>query len=249
MNTNMVRFSLVSVMMLASLLTCLAIRHASREKLEQRDAELAVQSEQIDALTADNARLAKISRTPDAPAIATTDELQKLRTEVQSLQQQIATAGQQASAASQAAATNAKAPVQHTDEYWKQLHALVGGKQSDAMKLATPLMDYARDHGGQFPTSFDQVSKYLRKDGLNPNAANEFEVVYTGTMDAVKDLPNMEVPLLRQRQAWPGPDGTKMERVYGFMGGMADIVESEDNFQSWEAAHLINATGAAESNQ
>jgi hypothetical protein len=92
MNANRVKFSLVGVMTLASLLTCLAVRHASREKLEQRDAQLAVQSEQIKALTADNARLAKISRTPDAPAIAATDELQKLRTEVKSLQQQVATA-------------------------------------------------------------------------------------------------------------------------------------------------------------
>ena len=235
--------------MLASLLTCLAIRHASREKLEQRNAELAVQSEQIKALTADNARLAKISRTPAAPAIAATDELQKLRTEVKSLQQQVATAEQQASAASQPTATNAKAPAHHTDEYWKQLRALGEGKQSDAMKLSLALKHYAEDHGGQFPTRFEQARQYLPKDGLDPNAASEFEIVYTGTMDAVKDLPSMEVPLLRQRQAWPGPDGTKMNRVYGFMGGMTDIVESEDNFQSWEAAHLINATGAAERNQ
>ncbi|HZV36419.1 MAG TPA: hypothetical protein VFB72_17715 [Verrucomicrobiae bacterium] len=247
MKKNIVKFSLVGVMMLASLLTCLAIRHASREKLEQIDAQLAVQSQQIDALTADNARLTKISRTPEAPPMATTDELQKLRTEVQSLQQQVATAEQQARAASQAATANAKAPVQHTDEYWKQLRAMSGGKQSDAMKLGFALMDYAVDHGGQFPTSFDQVSQHLPKDGLNPNVANEFDIVYTGTMDAVKDLPNMEVPVLRQRQAWPGPDGTKMERIYVFMGGMSTIVESEDNFQSWEAAHLINATDTAES--
>jgi hypothetical protein len=129
------------------------------------------------------------------------------------------------------------------------LRALGGGKQSDAMKLVLVLMAYADDHGGQFPTRFEQARQYLPKDGLDPNAASEFEIVYTGTMDAVKDLPNEEVPLLRQRQAWPGPDGTKMEKIYGFMGGMTDTVESEDNFQSWEAAHIINATGAAESNQ
>jgi hypothetical protein len=248
MNTNLIKFSVAGVMILASLLICLMIHHASREKSEQRDAELAAQSEQIDALTTDNARLAKISPAPDASAIATTDELQKLRAEVRSLQEQVATARQQASAASLAAATNAKAPVHHTDEYWKQLHALAGGKTFDAMQLGTALMEYAEHHGGRFPTSFGQANQYLPKDGLDPNATSEFEIVYPGTMDAVKNLPNEEVPLLRQRQAWPGPDGTEMERIYGFMGGMSMIVESDDNFQSWEAAHLINAADVAGGN-
>jgi hypothetical protein len=110
-------------------------------------------------------------------------------------------------------------------------------------------MQYAEHHDGQFPTSFDQASQYFPKKGWDPNAVGEFEIVYTGTMEAVKDLPSMEVPLVRERQAWPGPDGTEMERVYGFMGGMSMTVESEDNFQSWEAAHLINATEATESSQ
>ncbi len=247
MNRNTLKVSLVGLLLMASLLACLAIRRASREKLGARDAQLAAQAQRIDALRADNARLAKISRAPDAATTATPDELLRLRAEVQLLKQQVATAEQQARAASQAAATKAKEPVQHPDEYWTQLRARAEGSLSDAIRLVPALMEYARNHGGQFPASLDQAGQYFPQ-GLDPDAARKFEIVYTGTMDAVKDAPGAEVPLVRQRQAWLGPDGTKLERVYGFVGGMCQTIESDDNFQSWEAEHLINATGAAKSN-
>ncbi len=67
-------------------------------------------------------------------------------------------------------------------------------------------------------------------------------------MHEVKNLPSLEIPLVRQRQAWPGPDGIKMARIYGMMGGACRVIESDDNFQSWEAEHVINVAQGGQTN-
>lgn len=66
----------------------------------------------------------------------------------------------------------------------------------------------------------------------------EFEIVYQGSYNELTNVPWQAVALIRERQAWPTPGG-KWARVYVMAGGAIEIVESEDNFQSWEAAHII----------
>jgi len=44
--------------------------------------------------------------------------------------------------------------------------------------------------------------------------------------------------LIRERSPWTAPSG-KSARVYGMGDGSSQVVEADDNFQSWEAIHLI----------
>jgi len=44
--------------------------------------------------------------------------------------------------------------------------------------------------------------------------------------------------VIRDKQTWQG-EGGRMMRVYGFVGAEAQIISSDDDFQSWEAQHVI----------
>src|SRR2546426_4809081 len=92
----------------------------------------------------------------------------------------------------------------------------------------------------ELPSNFDQAAPYLR-EGLASLAGNkEFEMVYQGSINELTNVLLKAVSLIRERQAWPTPDG-KWAKIYVMADGWATIVESDDNFQSWEAAHVLSA--------
>lgn len=72
----------------------------------------------------------------------------------------------------------------------------------------------------------------------NKNLTSEFEIVFRGTLDDLTNVPEQAVVLIRERQPWPTPGG-KWARLYVMANGEISVVESDDNFQSWEAAHVI----------
>ena len=67
---------------------------------------------------------------------------------------------------------------------------------------------------------------------------SEFEMVYQGSYNELTNVPWQEVALIRERQAWLTPSG-KRARIYVMTSGEIAIVESDDNFQSWEAEHIV----------
>ena len=78
----------------------------------------------------------------------------------------------------------------------------------------------------------------MRKERMSLTGTNAFEIVYQGSLDQLKNIPLGSVALIRDRQAWLAPSG-KMAKVYGMADGSGLIVESDDNFQSWEAEHIL----------
>ena len=64
-------------------------------------------------------------------------------------------------------------------------------------------------------------------------------------MDDLAGVPAQSVALLRQQQAWPTPAG-KSARIYVMVGGKVQVVESDDNFQSWEAGHVVPESGTGQ---
>lgn len=120
------------------------------------------------------------------------------------------------------------------------------GKLNDARAVTAALQRYAQDHAGLFPASLDQASVYLplpsRKlkpwENAPVSGTNDFEIVYQGTTNELTDIPLRRVALIRERQPWLTPDG-KWARVYGYADGAVSAVESDDNFQSWDALHII----------
>ena len=133
------------------------------------------------------------------------------------------------------------------------------GKLGDARDLSSAVRKYASEHQGEFPANFDQAAPYYMKVEIAfPGSANstnvrvadlvrrrtapmtgtsKFEMVYQGSYNELANVPWQEVALIRERQAWPTPGG-KWARIYVMANGEVNVVESDDNFQSWEAEHI-----------
>lgn len=121
------------------------------------------------------------------------------------------------------------------------------GKLNDSRAFTAALRHYAADHQGVFPLSLDQVASYLPQptnQNLEPwenapvSGTNYFEIVFQGTTNDLANIPLRRVALIRERQAWLTPDG-KWARTYGYADGFAETVSSDDNFQSWDALHIV----------
>jgi len=137
-----------------------------------------------------------------------------------------------------------------SDEYARTLSDLARETNSfagDARNLQYALVGYAKDHGGQWPQQLSELEPYKWTDELplagsfkGPDTlagTNYFDIAYHGSLDSLSgDLGN-EIAILRQHDAWPTPDG-KQARVYVTYLRRVFVVESSDNFVSWEAEHL-----------
>ena len=115
---------------------------------------------------------------------------------------------------------------------------MAAGKMKDASSLHGAIEHYLENHQGQFPLSLDQLAPYLQKEHLSLTGTNEFEIVYTGTSDRFTNIPTQGVAVFRERQAWLAPSGN-WARLYVTADGFRHIVESDDNFQAWEAEHIF----------
>jgi hypothetical protein len=228
----------------------LMIQSKSQVKFRERETLLQQQDKQLAALTAENQRLSNlVAHANNAPPENHTAELAKLRSEAEALKKQTNDLGRQLEKSPEPQpARPAPVPETHTPEYWEQLHQMAGGKTTDAMRLALGFWYYASDHQGQCPSNLDQIAPYLAKENLSLSGTNQFEIVYQGSLDNLKGLPIGTIAVIRDQQTWVGPDG-KMMRVYGMAGGVGQIVASDDNFQSWEAQHVISPPKAGQSGQ
>jgi hypothetical protein len=119
---------------------------------------------------------------------------------------------------------------------------------TDAKVLVMAFRLYADDHQNQSPVGLDQLDAYLAKENRTLSGTNQFEIVFQGSLDQLQGLPPGAVAVVREQQPWPGPNG-KMMRVYGFADGHSQMVVSDDNFQSYEAQHVIMPTTTVPSGQ
>ena len=230
---------LIGAIALAGAATSLVLQHQAQAKLCEKDDLARQQANQLTEVAAEHQRLSNlVAQAQSPPAEEPTAELQRLRGEAQRLRKQTDDLGKQREATrrSRASQTTRTTPP-HPPEYYEQMHQIAGGKTKDAMTLGRAFNEYASDHQDQFPSSFDQVASYLREGGQPLTGTNEFEIVYQGSPRQSK-VPLGAIIVFRERQAWQTPSGT-WAKVYGIADGTAQIVESDDNFKSWEAKHIM----------
>ena len=239
MSMTKLQVSLATAVTIAGMATSLMVERRARFKLGETDEFRRQQTTQLAELAAEHQRLSNLlTGARGAPTGDQVGELQRLRTEVEGLRKIVKVLEDDQTERSRLSATRTHSDKEsHPPEYWQQLHQRAGGKPKDAVIVSSVICKYARNHQGQFPSSLDQIAPYLlREPGLT--GTNEFEIVYQGSLDQLTNVPLQSVAVIRDRQSWQAPSG-KMAKVYGMAGGIGQIVESEDNFQSWEAEHII----------
>ena len=247
----------------AGVMASLLVQRHARTKLLESDTLLQQQDNQLAELSAENQRLSNLVAQTELHAQAKTngaspndraDELAKLRAKVEALRQQTKQLAKQVAEKRRVAGTQffTSGDSNLLDHNHEQNITFAGGpradgKLNDARGLNAALRKYADDHQGEFPRNLDPVAPYLPKplEANSPpwanaplSGTNDFEMVYQGSQNDLSNIPPRRVALIRERQPWLTADG-KWARVYGYADGAASTVESDDNFQSWDAQHII----------
>ncbi len=254
---------LMGAIVTAVVMASLIIQRQAQDKLGENETMLQQQNDRLVKLAAEHQRLAlRLVQTKKAPDDGMVEELSKLRVEADTLRKQSNELGNMLMASHRSPLARSFTPDTSTgsdiasqvvsdsssDEYKKQLYSMAAGtsgrKISDARNLSWSVRKYAREHQGEFPTNFEQAASYRYAD-QEPPQSSEFEMVYQGSLTELTNIAWDAVVLFRERLAWWTPGG-KWGRIYVMAGGSPFVVESEDNFQSWEAARVIPPPSAGQ---
>jgi type II secretory pathway pseudopilin PulG len=250
---------LTGAILAAAVLASLLLQRRTQAKLRENEAALRQQDSQLAELGAENQRLSNLvvqTKTDRATAEDRTAELALLRAKVEALRQQTNQLATQLAENRRLVGAQffARGDFNLLDHEHESATTFAGGpretgKLNDVRALTAALRMYADQHQGEFPLSLDKVAPYLPKplEADSPpwvnaplTGTNDFEIVYQGSQNALTNIPPRRVELIRERKPWLTPDG-KWARVYGHADGAASTVESDDNFQFWDAQHIIPA--------
>jgi len=245
MSLTKLKIGVIAGIAVAGLVLSLAIQHRADIQIREQDKMLHRQAEQLVALAAEHERMSNVVvKVESTPPDAQRRELQRLRSEAEQLGQQINDLERKSEQSrrvreAQAAAAYSHPPgYDYPPEYWKHENEITVGKSKDAELLSRAFWAYYREHQFQFPSNLDQLASYLLRNRESLTGTNEFEMIYAGTPAGLTNFPTQIVAVLRERQAWLAPSGRRA-RVYGMLTVPPRIVETDDNFQSWEAEHII----------
>jgi RNA polymerase sigma factor (sigma-70 family) len=245
MTMTKLRLAVVSALIITGAATPLLLQHQAQVQLRRENQALRQQNDQmaerLAPLAAENARLsnivaqvAKASRPP---------ELLRLRGEIGALRRQ----------------TNELAELQEKLQQENQrlrevskpeaaaAAALHSQKAGFARNFALALISYAIENQNQFPTNFDQVTRFFPVvwkhspvptsdlDGFM-KATDQFEIVSSGSFDKLTDPGSVIV--VRERQAWLLPEGG-WAKTYGYADGHTETHTTTDgNFDRWDSQSL-----------
>jgi len=246
----------VSSVIVATSIASLLIQNRAKAKFRENEIVLMQQSRQLAELASEHQRLSDLVDQEKSSSVMLdhkSDEVAKLRARLLTLQEQTNLLAKQL--AEKRRAVVAQIFPQGQSDLLEHNHILAGtfgggpratGKLNDARALTAALGMYARNHQGEFPINLDQVAPYLPEPKSEQDSdtdtpltgTNHFELVYQGSNNELSNIPPHMVALIREQQPWLTPNG-KWARVYGYADGAANTVESDDNFQSWEAQHVV----------
>jgi hypothetical protein len=252
----MTKFKIISVgaTAIAAVVVSATIQHQMQAKYAAGQRSLQEQSNQLAALTVEHERLSSlVAHAVGAQVDDHAAEVARLRSEAAMLEKQTNHLGQSLVKSHEAWPARHMSNQQiYTPEYQQQLHLMAVNRMEDAKVLGIAFESYADDHQKQSPVNIDQLAPYLAEEAKKGyrsfSGSNQFEIVYQGSLDQLQGLPWGSVAVVRDQKPWLGPNG-KMKRVYGFPDGHSQIVGSDDNFQSYEAQHVIMPMTADSSGQ
>ncbi len=242
--------TVVAAMAIGGVIAALRVHHRVAAKIRENEEILSRQDNQLTELAAEHERLsstpAGVRNLLPEGAMA---ELERLRVEAERLRDQTNKLGRKL-AQSRASRKLLGFPTsppgyEYTSEDYARRQQLTADKQKDASSLSAAFFDYYRKHGDQFPSSLDQLAPYLAEKQLSLTGTNDFELIYPGPQDGLTNFPTQMLAVLRERQVWQAPSG-RWARVYGMLTIPPRIVETDDNFQSWEAEHIITPQAAGQ---
>jgi RNA polymerase sigma factor (sigma-70 family) len=165
------------------------------------------------------------------------NELGRIRAELRDLRQKAAEHPQPNTRIAEA-----EQPPVDEAESARQIDELVAGKEIIIRTWLKAFFDYAKEHNGDCPPTFDDARKYLPSTASDiSNTGTQFELLYHGSLDEVKDN---DIIVFREKNLWQHIGG-KWGRFYGIANGSPQYCSSSDksfsgSFDQYENEHLAH---------
>jgi RNA polymerase sigma factor (sigma-70 family) len=124
-----------------------------------------------------------------------------------------------------------------------QTMELVSAKELNVKLWLEAFFAYARKNQGQCPETFQQAASFLPESVREISLiTDQFEILYHGSLDAIKD---QDVIVFREKGLWQHVGG-KWGRFYGIATGHAQYCSSSDktatgNFDEYEKGHVVQS--------
>jgi hypothetical protein len=226
-------------MALAGLSASLVVQYRAEARIRGNDEVLARQANQLAQLAGEHERLSnRVMESQSSPAGGQVGELERLRIEADRLREQskeLQSNLRQSSGSRKLLGVRSIPPgYNYSQEYYEKRREVIAGKVKDASALSDAFYRYYRSHEERFPSSLSE----LEPDHLSLTGTNEFELIYAATPSGLTNFPTRMVAVLRERQPWLAPSG-RWATVYGILTSGCWTVETDDNFQSWEANVIL----------
>ncbi|HEY5913799.1 MAG TPA: hypothetical protein VJA21_24685 [Verrucomicrobiae bacterium] len=265
---NKLTIIILSLVLLIGVLASLMVQQQAQAKRRTYSTLIQQQANRVAELTAEQQHLSgSVAQASNLDARMNSAELSRLRTQAMAFRKQIeelekVRAGKLSMSLHQACSVpdhslrggsigvvSDSGAGDYNDDLYKTAWSSTNNPAlRDAFNLKYAIWQYTVAHQGQFPTALDEVAPYTYK-GQNilagtlkerdPMAgADEFDLVYQGSRQDLVNVPEEAVAMLRERQPWPTPAG-KWARTYAMANGHIIIVESDDDFRSWESQHIV----------
>lgn len=212
------------------------LQHSASAKLRAFDDSLQQQAAKISSGRTENDQLSSAAASASLSQKQLAD-LQKLRTEMAALQPA-------AESVAEIRAENSR--LRHDTEMKTPIQAkeAIFAKLSFNKDLLVSFYQYAQQHNGQFPTSFDDAAPYLDDAAKNQTkvSSDQFEIVFTGSPSSITNA--QDVIALREKGAvsTASTDNPKggWAKIYAFVDGHVIVhSEPENDFTAFENAHMI----------
>ena len=227
----------ISALVVAGATTALVIQHQAQARLRNQNDSLNQEIAQLKTEQADlSNHLAAAGDTKSLPADQL-DELLKLRGEVGGLRQQASQLERlrRENDELKSAQRGGKAEPMPTDAEAQEQQA-IQVKMNNAKQGMLAFLMFAGDNQQQYPTNFDQPSRYL-PNGYREQIESGFDIAYQGPIAGITNPATTIV--LKEKQAWQASSG-KWFKTYGFADGHAELhSEPGGNFDDWESQHTV----------
>jgi RNA polymerase sigma factor (sigma-70 family) len=238
---------IAGVCIIAGLGTSLIIQRQAQASLREQQTALHQQSNELAELEAESRALASPAGESGGPNDR--ENLIKLRGEVGLLRSQtnaLSTLQQENRRLHEAQ----KTPLQIVEE----LRDAGIQKMNFSKEWMMAFYSFAADHGGQFPSSFDQARSLLSKSAADVTnlTTEQFEIVYHGMQNAISNPASIIV--IREKQASSDYTGQSWVRAYGFADGHSEIhkirgvstaaeaARADAEPDAWEKQHMASSS-------
>src|SRR2546430_5614129 len=235
MTMSKLKASIISAVVAAGVAAPLVMQHHALVKLRTENQSL---RQQVEGLTVEKDRLSNLLTQASRPGPLPKEqinELKKLRSEIGLLRKQTNELGkvreQNRRSHTSTAESGQSSQPSEDDAAAEQQAQMWRAKMTDSKHIMLELMLYAKGNQNQFPANLNQVPI----PGLT--GTNDFEIVYSGRLDALAN--KSSVIVLREKQAWQTDGG--WAKVYGFADGSGCVQCFPDpgNLDAWEEEHMI----------